>query len=85
MNFCAIISNLNRRVTQKIFEATKESIRLDQSPTSRNHPSAPSLHHPGQDSPMKLGIRNVPAPYRAGDRPQGQQVFMQKLQEFMAG
>jgi hypothetical protein len=37
-----------------------------------------------KDSPMKPGIRNVPASYRAGDPPQKQQVFMQKLQEFMA-
>lgn len=34
---------------------------------------------------MKPGIRNVPAPYRAGDRPKGEQVFMQKLHKFMAG
>ncbi|XP_046450396.1 uncharacterized protein LOC124198559 isoform X2 [Daphnia pulex] len=38
-----------------------------------------------KDSPMKPGIRNVPAPYRAGDRPKGEQVFMQKLHKFMAG
>lgn len=34
---------------------------------------------------MKPGIRNVPTPYRAGDRPKGEQVFMQKLHKFMAG
>ena len=34
---------------------------------------------------MKPGIRNVPAPYRAGDRPKGEQLFMQKLHKFMAG
>lgn len=38
-----------------------------------------------KDSPMKPGIRNVPTPYRAGDRPKGEQVFMQKLHKFMAG
>jgi len=31
------------------------------------------------------GIRNVPAPYRPGDRPKGEQIFMQKLNKFMAG
>lgn len=41
-----------------------------------------------KDSPMKQprgGIRNVPAPYRAGDRPKGEQAFLHKLHKFMAG
>ena len=37
-----------------------------------------------KDSPMKNGIRNVPAPYRAGERPKGEQMFLQKLHKFMA-